>query len=163
MHRLRLLDEMISVMNFLQSTQISMATQSSVISLGSSSSSCERASLLPCLDNLQMGKKKKLEQHFGFHRHIKRKGKLLGNASAEALSIVRGPKRVLVFLSRYRCSTCLFFSCGNGSQWINGQSRVGFGWQPHLRIHNIYTVRCQRRSRGARRSRNNHKRVFKWR
>lgn len=40
-HRLRLLEEMISVMNFLQSTQISMVTQSSVSSLGRSGSSSD--------------------------------------------------------------------------------------------------------------------------
>lgn len=60
-HRLRLLEEMISVMNFLQSIHTSMVTQSSVSSLGSSSSSCDWPSLLLlllCLDILGRKKKK---------------------------------------------------------------------------------------------------------
>lgn len=65
---------------------------------------------------------------------------LLGNASSEAVSALRGSKRVLVLLSRRRCSTCSFFSCSNGSQRINGQCWVGFGRQSHLRVH-IYGAR----------------------
>lgn len=60
---------------------------------------------------------------------------LLGNASAEAVSALRGSKWVLVLLGRCRRSTCSFFSCSNGSQWINGQCWVGFGRQSHLRVH----------------------------
>lgn len=63
-HRLRLLEEMISVMNFLQSIHTSMVTQSSVSSLGSSSSSCDWPSLLLlllCLDIL--GKEKKIQKN----------------------------------------------------------------------------------------------------
>lgn len=79
----------------------------------------------------------------------KKERNLLGNGSAEAVSALGGSKRVLVPLSR--CSTRLFFSCSDGSQRINGQCRVGFGWQSHLGVHMFRGWRCS----------NNHKSVCK--